>query len=115
MTPRLREILSEFGHMPGFSTCECAHCFGMRNVERRATTRQAFHTVMGADLFEAIAADMGVHWALVAAFTAPKCSTSSPAYRALCAISEADVDIAYEPLPGSQSDGSKHSHEAQGK
>lgn len=115
MTPTLREILSEFGNMPGFSTCECAHCFGMRNVERRATPRQAFHTVMGADLFEAIAADMGVHWALVAAFTAPKCSTSSPAYKALCAISEADVDITYEPLPSSQGDGPKQACDAEGK
>lgn len=101
MTPTLREILSEFGAMPGFSTCECAHCFGMRNVERRATTRQAFHTVMGADLFESIAADMGVHWALVAAFSAPKVSEKSPAFRALCAIIKADVDIQYEPLPAS--------------
>lgn len=101
MTPALREILSKFGQMPGFSTCECAHCFGMREVERRATTRQAFHSVMGADLFEAIAADMGVHWALVAAFTAPKCGEDSPAFQALCAISKADVDIAYEPLPNS--------------
>ena len=101
MTPTLREILSEYGNMPGFSTCECAHCFGMREVERRATTRQAFHTVMGADLFEAIAGDMGVHWAMVAAFTAPKCGEDSPAFLALCAISKADVDIAYEPLPNS--------------
>lgn len=101
MTPILREILSEYGKMSGFSTCECAHCFGMREIERRATTRQAFHTVMGADLFEAIASDMGVHWAMVAAFTAPKCGEDSPAFLALCAISKAGVDIAYEPLPNS--------------
>jgi len=97
VSPECREILSEYGKQPGFATCECASCFATRNIEKRITTRQAFHTVMGADLFEAIAADMGVHWALVAACASPKCDTTSPAYRALIALSEAGVTFSYEP------------------
>lgn len=99
MSPQIREILSRYGAMPGFSTCECAHCFAMRTVERRITTRQAFHTAMGADLFESIAADMGVHWALVALWASnPK---PGPALEALKAISDAGAELDYEPLPSS--------------
>lgn len=97
MSPALRDILSKYGSMPGFSTCDCANCYATREVERRATTRQAFHTVMGANLFENIAADMGVHWAFVALWaSSPK---DGPALRALKAISDANIELTYEPLP----------------
>lgn len=99
MSTELHQILAEFGALPGFSTCECAHCFGMREVERRITSRQAFHTVMGADLFESMAADMPMHWVIVAAIAAPKVPETSPAYLAICAISKADADIEYTPIP----------------
>jgi hypothetical protein len=97
--PRLREILAEFGKENAFCQCDCPSCFSTRVVQRISCVRQALHTVLGAKLAESLCADMGIHWALFAAIASPvRTGSSGPAYEALCAISEADCNLVWQPV-----------------
>jgi hypothetical protein len=58
MTPELNTILTTLGRDPAYCQCECGACHQSRRVEKRATTLQALHTIMGQRLADSIIDDM---------------------------------------------------------
>lgn len=84
----LNEILQRHGRKNDYCTCRCAKCQGRTKI----TTLQALHSIMGADLADAIIADQGPAWAIVAALADPRGQGTS-ARQALVEMGESGVQF----------------------
>ncbi len=94
----LSVILTKYGRNPAYCQCDCAQCHQTRHIEKRITTAQALHTIMGQSLADAIIDDMGPHWAIVAALADPR-GDGTVARRALVAMSEAGIEFERRQKP----------------
>ena len=88
VSDELATILKRHGRKHDFCTCRCSSCQGRTQI----TTRQALHSIMEADLADAIIADQGPAWAIVAALADPRGDGTS-ARQALVEISRAGISF----------------------